>query len=324
MVDKTLFLKRIRMFILVTMLLSPSRVLLAQISAEALLNLLGEQDHISITTGYKTSFVVTRNAKQSDPNQGMLFMDCQATRAEDSFAMKIAYHYEHPPVFAQPGLGDYRPFDYDDKGNLIVWRTLEGYILSAPDRNDTIEKVRVFFIDPNGQIVETGDNTLLRRFPIGSPDNMYLFNQFQLATGTGFSKHLGPITSVKSSPAGLIKVTSKGSYGSAQQGIWELTLDPNSDYLIKKAIFIMDGGDKPTIITTSNGVKEKNRIKMAKYGAFKYSNLLELSVEVTDISKVIGLNLVYEEVCSSFDKPLPKGAEIIDLRGEKPVRTTVK
>jgi len=101
-------------------------------------------------------------------------------------------------------------------------------------------------------------------------------------------------------------------------------MDPKSDYLIREATFTMDGMDKPSIITTSSGIVEKSGIKLTKYGTYRYSNLIELSFEVTDISKVVGRNELYEEVNSRLNEPLPKGAGIIDLRGEEPVRTNVE
>lgn len=324
-------LKKVWMLAMIAILLFQPTMLGTEISGTELLNLLSQRDRVFNSTGYKISFVITTDNNQfNDPNQGMVFMDCTVTRAEEGHAMKIVNHYEHPPVFAvrtKPGDGshhDYRAFDYNADGNLIVWRTLEKYILSTPDRNDTLEKVRVFFVDPNGQIAETDDNLKLHRWPIGSLDSMYEFRQFQLATGRGFSKRLGAVTSVRTLSSGLTKVTSLPLHGSGPEGSWELTIDPNSDYLVREATFTPDGADKPTIEVTSTGVISKDGIKIAKNGVYKSSSGLELSIEVNDISKVVATNRLYEEVRSYLDGPLPSGAGIIDLRGEKPVRTTVK
>jgi len=308
------------------MLLLPSKSFPSEISTEELLNLLNEKDKTSNLVGYMISFVIaTQDNQFRDPNQGIIFMDCEATRTKKSFfSMKIISNYEHIPIFAPVGSRNYRPFDYDHDGNLIVWRSLEKHILSDANCNDTLEKLRVFFIDPNGQVVKTGDNTLLHRWPSGDPDNIYQFRQFQLAMGRGFSRHLGIVTSLKSLSSGGIKVKSEGSYGQGLNGSWELILDPNSDYLVREALFTMDTAPKPTIIVTSTGVMMKDGIKIAKHGTFKYSNSLEASFEVTDISKVVGPNLLYEEVLSRLNSPLPPGSLISDLRGEKPIRTTVK
>jgi len=326
MVNKNLRLKTVSIFVVMVTLLFPSTTLVAEISGVELVNLLSEKDQISHSASYKTSFVMGKNAHPFDPNQGIVILDCEATRTAGSFAMKITYHYEKDiPVFATLGTANYKPFDYDPDGNLIVWRSLEEYVLFAPDRNESIEKIKPFFVDPNGKSVPKGGiNTIVRRFAIGSQEGIYRFNQCELATGRGFSKHLGTIDSAKSFPSGLMKVTSQGSYGTGLKGSWELTLDPNSGYLVRKATFTWEGAPEPIVVVTSAGIMSKDGLEFAKYGTFKYSNLLELFVEVSDISKVVGPNKLYEEVRLRLDSPLPAGARIYDLRSKKPVVTTVE
>lgn len=301
-------------------------MLIAEISYINLKSMLSQKDQIYKSPGYKTLFTIVTNAKPQDPNQGLLAMDCEATWiAQGSFAMKIVYDYEKEvPCFVLKSSGCYKSIEYDQDGNLVLWRTLEKYILSTPDRNDTLKKLKVFFVGPDGQIAKTGDNMLLHQFPIDSPDSMYEFNQFQLATGRGLASNLDIVNSVKSLSSGLTKVTAYGSYGPGLQGSWELILDPNSDYLVREATLMTGSHDKPTIVIASDGVIRKDEVKMAKYGTFKYSNILDLSFEVTDISKVVGTNTLYEEVISRLNSSMPPGSEIIDMRGEKPVRTTVK
>jgi len=326
MFNKNHLFKKVWIFVAIPILLFPSMVLHAEISGTELLNLLREKDQISNTAGYIVSFVMVRNAKMFDPDQGLVFMNCQVTWTKESFAMKITYHYEHPPVFAPIGTRNYKAFDYDREGNLIVWRSLENYVVFAPDRNDKVEKIKAFFVDPNGILVDKGGTqTILQRFPAGNRDSIYEFDQFQLAAGRGFSRHLGNVTSVKTLTSGLMKTTSQGSFGGPSlQGTWELAVDPNSDYLAREAVFTIEGMDRPSQVTTSSSVVAKDEIRLARSGTYKYSNILELSIEVTDISKVVGENKLYNEVLSHLNSPLPSGSEIMDHRGEKPVVTTVE
>lgn len=268
-----------------------------------------------------------RLADPFDPNQGMVVIECALSRTEHAFAMKMIYHYEHPPTFAHIGSNnDYRPVDYDADGNLIVWRTLEKYILSTPERNDNIEKLKSLFVAPNGKVLhKSGNHTRLTRFPIGNPNNMYEFNMYQLATGRGFSRHLRTVTSVESLSSCLTKVTATGSYWSSLPGTWELTLDANSDYLVRKAILTPHGLDIPAIEVTSTGLVAKDLLKIARNGKATSLNVFEFLLEVRDISKVVAPNVVYEEVLSRLNSPLPSGkAEIMDYRGEKTVRIPVK
>jgi hypothetical protein len=326
MVNKNLSFNTVWRFVVIVALLCPSITLGAEIRGAELVNLLADKDQISHSSGYKISFLIIRQHHPlHDPNQGMHFTDSEATWPEEGvFAMKMSYYYEHPPVFIPPGpAGSPRNYDYDDNGNFMIVRALEEHILSAPDRNDSLQKVRRFVVDPNGQIVRTDDSILLWRWPIDKPYSVYQFNHIQLPMGRGFSRHLGTVKSAKSLSSGLVKVTSQGSHGPGLKGTWELTIDPNSDYLVRKAVFTPDGMDKRTTLVTSSGVVEKDRIKLAKDGVLKYTNLPEYSVQVAGISKVVGPNHLYEEVLSRLSR-LPPGTSTIDLRGEKPVVTTVK
>jgi hypothetical protein len=257
----------------------------------------------------------------------MVVIECAVSRTEHVFAMKMIYHYEDPPTFAHIGSNsDYRSVDYDAHGNLIVWRTLEKYILSTPERNDNIEKLKSFFVTPDGKVLDkSGNHTKLTRFPIGNPNNMYEFNMYQLATGRGFSTHLATVRSVESLPLGLTKVTARGSYWSSLPGTWELTLDPNSDYLVRKAILTPDGRHIPAIEVTSTGLVAKDLVQIARNGKTTCLNVFEVLIEVRDISKVVGRNVLYDEVLSRLNSPLCSGkAEIMDYRSEKAVRIPVK
>lgn len=302
----------------------PKSILFAEISSSDFLRLIKEKDQTSQAVGYKISFVMATEDNQfKDSNQGMVFMNCESTWVtENIFAMKISYDYEHPPIYGRVRTHNYAGYDYYN-GNLVVWRTLEKYILSSPERNDTLEKVKVFFVDPNNRVVETDDNIKVHRFKISDANNRYQFNQFELATGRGFSRHLASNVSIASQTPHLTEITSQDSWQGVT-GNWKLTLDPSSDNLIREAIFTVNTAALPSVKVATNGIIEKDGIKMAKSGTVKYLSSLELNIEIMEISKIIGANDLYEEVSSLLNKPLPTGAMIIDMRGDKPVRSTVK
>lgn len=324
MIDENLLFKKTLTCVVILLLLPPT-TLIGQIGGEELASLLRQKDQLYHSGGYKVSFVVAGPNPFKDPNQGMVIKDCTATcTAEGSFAMKVTFYYEHPPVYLSPGSAYYARYGYDRNGNYIVWRSLEEQILSTHDRNDTIQKLRAHSIDPNNQIVETGDNVLLYRFPIDKPYRMYQFNQYEMGMGRGFSRHLGAVKSTKLLSSGLLRVASEGSYGGGFQGTWELTLDPNSDSLVRKAVFTPKGADKPITEVTTSGVVTRDGLTMAKYGVLKHTGFVELSIEVTGIYKVVGPNHFYAEVFTNVTKPLPIGAVIMDFRGKEPVRTTVR
>jgi hypothetical protein len=322
---KTLF-NSVLLLVLTAILFPQPTRLAAELSGSTLLKLLSEKDQGVKSKSFATSFVMSKNANLSDPNQGAVMMDCQATWAPDgSSAVKLVYYYEKEiPVYSPPDSGQYSSIEYDTDRNLIVWRNIERYTLSLPDRNEALEKIKSFFVNPQGKLTDKGrSNTILYRYPVGSPETTFHLKQFELMTGIGFSKYLSTPKVVKSLSSGLIELTAEGSFAQGK-GNWKLTLDPNSNYIVRDAVFTADKTNRDLIIVVTSGTVINDGLMVANHGMLKYPRLLELNVEVGRISSVTGPNQLFEEVISRLDTPLPPGAAIYDFRGEKPVVTTVE
>lgn len=324
MVTNNFSFKRFVLLVATGIVLFSSKMSPAEISGPELLNLLKQKDDVAKNVGYKISFVAIMRSDY-DPNEVMVVIDCEVTYTEGAFAMKETHNYEHPPLFVPPGSPYYQSGAYDNKGRMIRLRPLKRYILSNSERNDLFEELAHFHVDPNGRANKTFTGPALQRYPVGRPYSMHQFRPYRFAMGRDFSRDLGTIKSVKTLSTGLMEVTSEGSHGPTLPGMWELIVDPNSDYLVRKAVFTTNWLDRPTIIVTSNESITKDGIKLAKHGTFSYpGGRYEASIEVTDISKVVGPNLLYEEVVSRVTSPLPPGAQIADCRGKKTIITTVK
>jgi hypothetical protein len=291
-----------------------------------LTELLQQKDRLLSNTNNGFRFIMTtQNNQFQDANQGLVVIDCRVARRQDgSCALKAVYNYEHPPIFAARGTRGYEGYDYDANGNLIIWRNIEKYVLSSANRNDTLDKTRVYFVDPNGVIVKTGDNTQLHRFALGDSNNLYMVNQFMFAVGRGFGKDLLDVKSSQNLPSGLIKLTSEGSYGGSISGRWVLTMTPEPDTIIRTAQFTPIGAIAPTVEITTVGTIGEVPMKIARSGTLRYSERSEIAVEVTEILDMLSAQNLYDEIVSEFNKELTHGTSIIDLRGGNPVRSTVK
>jgi hypothetical protein len=324
MTSYNISLKVIILLVVVTIGLFSSGILLAEVTEPKILNSMRKKDQESNYAGYIITFVATMPSTMSpldDPNQGLVDIEYEFTYTGSAFAMKKTYNYEHPPVFSS----DYQSLDYDKKGRLIVWRPMKMYILSNDERNDLFEERSVFLVDPNGQIESAGCGPALQRYPVDMPYNMYQFQVFKNAMGFGFSKHLGTLSSADTLSTGQMKVVSRGSYGSALPGTWELTVDPDSDHIVRDAVFKTDFLNRPSLVVTTSGIISKDTIKLAKNGSFhRLGSNYKANIEVTGISKVVGPNPLYEEVVSQINSPLPPGAQIADCRTEETIITTVE
>jgi hypothetical protein len=289
-----------------------------------LLRSLKQADAALSRGGYAVTFHMRKPARWHDPNQGMVSLDGRAAQSEPrTLAMRIAYRYEKDPSFVSSGSRDYASADYLE-GRLIVWRTMEKYVLSSPARNVAIERLKTFLVDPNNRAAPAGENTGVYYWPIGSDDSACEFRQFQHGIGRGYSKHLARVTSTE--PAdGLVKMTAEGPYGEGPEGIWELSIDPNSDWIVRSASFRFTGLDKPSVIVTNRGILSKDDVSIAKYGTYKSTAGLELSIEVDDLAREpLAVKRLVDEVTAVIDSPLPVGAFIMDMRKSPPVRTTVE
>jgi hypothetical protein len=305
-----------------------SEILFAEISRPELLNLMSQKDQESNYAGYIVSFVATMPSTMPplyDPNQGLVDIEHEFTYTGSAFAMKKTYNYEHPPVFASPASGYYQSLDYDKKGRLIVWRPMKMYILSNDERNDLFEERAVFLVDPNGLIERVACGPALQRYPVDMPYNMHQFQVFKNAMGLGFSRDLGTIKSANTLSTGQMEVVSRGSYGSALPGTWELTIDPDSGHIVRNAVFKTDFLNRPSLVVTTSGIISKDNIKLAKNGSFHHlGSHYKANIEVTGISKVVGSNPLYDEVVSQINSPLPPGAQIADCRTEETIITTIE
>jgi hypothetical protein len=286
-----------------------------------LLSVLRQKDPALNEGAYAVSFTMAGQANLDDPNQGMVFMDCRAMHTElVTLAMKITYRYEKDPVFVRPGSRGYEPGDYY-KGQLVVWRSVEKYVLSSPMRNTAIERLRYSRIDRNNRVASSSETNMCFYWPVGVDDSTRQFRQFQLSVGRGYSKHLTHAVSTELS-GGLIRTTVDGSYGS--EGSWELSVDPNSDYLVRGAFYRFKGQELPSVITRNSGLLSKGNIRIAKYGTFQ-SPVLRLSTEATNIeTEPSEIRRFLDEVTAALDSPLPVGTSILDFRSGQPVRTRVK
>ncbi|MGA2092868.1 MAG: hypothetical protein ABSH16_05605 [Sedimentisphaerales bacterium] len=308
----------IKIIAIITIIFLPT-ILLGEVNDMNIKDKMIVLDKELFPSGYIVSFLVTKADNQfNDPNQGKSFNSCEATWPDDgAFAMKIIYNYEHPPVYAPPGKLDYNPIDYTKENFLIIWRAMKEYVLCTSNTNDRIVELEKLVIDPNNKVVRKGTNSELTHFPIDKPYTRYQFKYFQLPMGIGYSKRLETISSVESLPSGLIELKSIGSFEPSFHGNWDLKLDPNADYLVREAVFTRDNETTPIKIVSTSGVVKKDKITLAKRGVYKSASGFELSVEVEDINKVEGENQLFNDISSRFQKPLPKGSSITDLRGDK-------
>ena len=89
-----------------------------------------------------------------------------------------------------------------------------------------------FRVAPDGTVaaLEHSRHVSLYRFPIGSPDSLYEFDQFRLAVGRGFAKHLRNVRAERVVDDTRRELLAEGGYGSGfTHGEWKVLLEEALD-----------------------------------------------------------------------------------------------
>lgn len=323
----TMKISLIKTSIIFVLLLTASSECLAVATYAEIVNQIKIRDSLLKSDNFRqTSFEISTPEFYQDPYQGLVFQNCKATWNKDKIAMNITYSYEKEPVYVSPEAKIYQRNDYDQNKRLIKWRFTESYILTTPDRNEKLDKMKCFFVDPNTGKSQLASVSIIKHiFPVtGGYDAAFNFKQFLLATGLGYSDFLSfdDANSIQSQPPELIKICSKGFYGKELHGLWKLTINSDPNFYIKEASFTPDGANKPSISVQADAFVKKGNIAYSQVAHLKISPITA-DICVNEIS-LDDSNSCYNSILGKLNEQLPAGSEIVDFRGGTPKRYTIK
>lgn len=274
------------------------------------------------------TFKMLTRAAMFDPNQGLLQKNCDVTWGKNDVRMKIVYDYLQDPVYIPPSSTSYtyQPIDYDKNKRLIVWRFLETYIVSTPEKTEVLDKLQHFYVSSNGDIEKTaGIHKAKHVFHEKSNVNYGEFKYFLLAAGLCFSDYIdmNSLNLVKMPDKELIEITSHGNFGKDSRGTWKLTVDPNSDFFVRNATYTLEGLDHPSMEVSTSNVVKKDGLEYAREVRIVLSDLSVRDYGDIDIS-ITDNQQLRQEVGQIMESPLPSGSEVIDFNEGEPIRRTIK
>ena len=284
---------------------------------------------LSNAVGFLTTCLVMR-PHRFDPVQSPEMRNSTIAWSNGACLVRTLISYEYPPIFQKAGILDYRPFDYDRDGNLIVWRGVEEYSVYAADRNENLIKYLKHHVSPAGKILDTNSYTILTRYSVGDHNSLALFEQFRMATGRGFTGHLQRLTSEEALgvPPDRFALEALGSFGPGLRGAWKLAGEKKSCDLIREATFTPNGTGRPNVEVKNEGQMTCPGLTIAERGSFasgwyqgrfrteaKYYVLTLKSITQSDFDSF------QRQILDQLDAPLPEGqSEVIDRRGPLPKR----
>lgn len=241
-------------------------------------------------------------------------------------ALSVKFEYSSTPPYQPEGVRGYERVSYDDDKNLIVWRSNSKHSVSGPEYNRTFDEQEMLLIDPGGEVTVRGTRLYIYEYPVGSRDSLYEFDQLQMAAGRGFGQFCERVVMEESLEDGRSRIVATGHYGVGLRGQWTLEIDPATAYLVRHAKLEVEGQPGPSILVETSGVKEVNGMALAANGLLKYQLDVEhaysLSFAVLDCASATDQEHV-QSLRDLVSKPFPKGAELIDYTGPKPVRRSI-
>ncbi len=307
-----------------------SNCIASDVTGKEVFNSIKNRERVIKSDISKTAtFKILTQAAMFDPNQGRLLKNCDATWENNNVTMKIVYDYLQDPVYVPPSSTNYayQSIDYDKDKRLIVWRFLETYIVSTPEKTEVLDKLQHLYVSPNGAIEKSGGtHTAKHVFHANSNvDGNGDFKYFLLAASFGFSDYIdvNNIELAKMPDGNSIEINSRGTFGKDAKGKWKLTVDSSAGYFVREASFTGEGFNKPSIEVSTSGIVKKDGLEYAREGHIVFSGSSVRDYIDIDVS-VRNNQELRQEVDLHFRTPLTSGSEILDFNEGKPTHTSVK
>ncbi|MCA9443630.1 MAG: hypothetical protein KC964_22710, partial [Candidatus Omnitrophica bacterium] len=178
--------------------------------------------------------------------------------------------------------------EYDERGDYELNLTKDLYVYLGPDRWKTRIDQERRMITPASEVVETQVGAPVFDIrPVGHPDPKNQIFRYLLPLGRGFSDLMETVLSSEKTKDGFIKVYATGSLFSPRTGIWEVNIDPESEFLVQSATFTVDGSDNQHFMfhdVVSGSVLDKSDLPLWKAGTFYLASNYKISIELSSTS----------------------------------------
>ena len=219
------------------------------------------------------------------------------------------------PVYRKPGEGTLPLVDYDSAGNFLLWRRVETYRRSTPAGHETLKISVLHRISPKGLVTTENPYQQLERRSTGPGEAASDIDLILLALGQGFSRYLGEAPVLEKGSDGQLHGRVTGKFGRSQEGTWELDYAQEGG-IVRKASFYGVGQLLPALTVVNEGAVTAGSMTLARSGEItmgRSGQQHRLVVSLKSLSPVADTKLL-GEVNERIERPLPRGAEVIDLR----------
>lgn len=206
------------------------------------------------------------------------------------------------PKYFPPNSPGYEPVDYDQDGSLIVGLPYEGATLLDSLTHEDYYEFIAYSVSLNGEIVqgETA-NHLDRHEPnYTNTHGITKLRSILCALGRPYAADFVEERSRMETADNMLAIEILGDYSPyTGRGLWKLTLDPATGYLMRRVEFAWPDGD-PLITCSCEGRRQFGDWLLAEQGSFK-QRTQRISVRLNSIQQ-------------QFDNDLEKEARSVIAR----------
>jgi hypothetical protein len=154
----------------------------------------------------------------------------------DEVLKSAIFKYQPPAKELDNLLG--RGLSHDEAGNMIDSVKTSGAWSFENDRSARLSGNTVVRVSPGGELLSTKKSQIFSYYGPEATTLTVPILFVNWVMGRGFSPCLQQITSVQFSADGTLDIVAVGSFGPKPDGgKWELNVDQNSQYLVRKATF---------------------------------------------------------------------------------------
>ena len=179
-------------------------------------------------------------------------------------------------------------------GRQVLRAIYEGGDKSADIRHIDLYKLN----DEHTRVVKDAENRRASSFPPGSSDLSLQYKKVLWCSGRGLSSQILEITDVNSSANGKYIVKANGHESPVNHGQWELEIEAEDSYLVRKGRFIQTGGTElfsfeNSDLAVEDGIAYPRKAIWRQLNPFSGKGISE-EIEFSSISLALDKALVEE------------------------------
>jgi hypothetical protein len=209
----------------------------------------------SMTSAWSVRAEIERYPHPRRPEQGTARVQVEMTSDGATTAIRQISTYTSPPQYKARDGSEYVDQDFDQDGNLLVFRQTSMSAFVGPDVAGSSTVLELFKISPDNRVVsvERIAPSVLLFSPEKASDFVNL-RYLSWAAGRGLSRLIPAGGSAATRSDGRVEVTAAARVSNID-GEWKVSVDPDAAYMVRAGTFSPAGMSAPMIAVRTFGTR---------------------------------------------------------------------